>query len=143
MFTCEEADREVPPTGDAVHTKNLFLRDKKGKRHWLVVTDCAKAVDLRALAPRIGGDHLSLGSADRLQRYLGVTPGAVTILALINDRAHEVELVVDRDVWSARQLRCHPLVNTATLVLSREDVDRFITATGHRPSLIDMPVRVA
>ena len=133
----------MPPTGDAVHTKNLFLRDKKGKRHWLVVTDCAKAVDLRALAPRIGADRLSFGSPDRLHRYLGVQPGAVTILALINDRQHDMELVVDREVWSAARLRCHPLVNTATLVLAREDVERFLAATGHRPAQIDMPVRVA
>lgn len=135
VFTCAEADRAVPPTG-AAHTKNLFLRDKKGQRHWLLVTLCEKAVDLALVAQTIGADRLSLGSAERLQRYLGVTPGAVTILALINDPRHEVALLVDDDVWRADAVQAHPLVNTATLVISQSDLRRFLAATGHDPRVI-------
>jgi Ala-tRNA(Pro) deacylase len=142
VFTCEEAAAAVPVEPGTSHTKNLFLRDKKGRRHWLLVTDCAKSVDLRQLAPTIGADHLSLGSAERLARYLGVTPGAVTILALINDRDHAVELVIDADVWAAARLRCHPLVNTSTLVITRGDVERFLTLTGHAPAIVRVAGRV-
>jgi Ala-tRNA(Pro) deacylase len=135
VFTCDEAERAVPPT-TAAHTKNLFLRDKKGRRHWLLVTLCEKAVDLKQVAERIGADNLSLGSPDRLAKHLGVTPGAVTILALTNDPAHAVELVVDQDVWRAETLRAHPLVNTATLVIAQADVRRFLSVTGHEARVI-------
>lgn len=97
VFTCEQAEKAVPPIA-AAHTKNLFLRDKKGQRHWLLVTLCSKAVDLKQVAGEIGADKLSLGSPERLAKHLGVTPGAVTILALINDPDHAVELVVNDDV---------------------------------------------
>jgi Ala-tRNA(Pro) deacylase len=98
-------------------------------------------VDLKALGPVIGADHLSLGSPDRLMRCLGVTPGAVTVLALINDPDHQVELAIDEDVWQTDAWRCHPLVNTATLVLRRLGIDRFLAATGHPPRLVRVPER--
>lgn len=139
VYTCEQAESVVPASVTAVHTKNLFVRDKKGKRHWLVVTSCGKAVDLKALARIIGADNLSFASAERLQRNLGVTPGAVTILGLANDHAHAVELVVDVDVWNAPALRAHPVVNTATLVLSRGDIVRFCELTGHTPQQVRIP----
>lgn len=135
VFTCDEAERAVPPIA-AAHTKNLFLRDKKGARHWLLVTLCSKAVDLKQVAEAIGGDKLSLGSPERLLTHLGVTPGAVTILALINDPTHAVELVVDEDVWQAPSIRAHPLVNTTTLALAQSDVRRFLRATGHEARVV-------
>lgn len=141
VYTCDEADRLVPHTLGGVQTKNLFLRDGKGRRHWLLVTSCAKAVDLKALAPRIGADNLSLGSAERLQRFLGVTPGSVTLLALVNDPTRDVTLLVDQEVWEAASWRCHPLVNTATLELSRRAVEDFLQLTGHTARRLDVPVR--
>jgi Ala-tRNA(Pro) deacylase len=141
VFTCEDVARLGPAEAAGVQTKNLFLRDHRGRRHWLLVTSCEKPVDLRALAPRIGADHLSLASPDRLARLLGLTPGSVTVLGLAHDTAHEVALVVDADVWRADAWRCHPLVNTATLVLARADVERFLAATGHRPEVVEVPAR--
>ena len=141
VYTCEEAAREVPVEADAVQTKNLFLRDKKGRRHWLLVTTCEKPVDLKALAPRIGADNLSLASPDRLARYLGLTPGSVTVLGLVNDPRHEVQLLVDADCWRADAWRCHPLVNSATLVISRPEIERFIASTGHEARVIEVPER--
>jgi Ala-tRNA(Pro) deacylase len=135
VFTCDEAERAVPSI-PAAHTKNLFLRDKKGVRHWLLVTLCSKSIDLKEVACAIGADRLTLGSPERLAKHLGVTPGAVTILALINDPTHAVELVVDDDVWHAESIRAHPLVNTATLTLSQPDVRRFLAATGHDARVI-------
>ncbi len=141
VFTCEEAARLVPAEANGVHTKNLFLRDRKGKRHWLLVTDCAKPVDLKAIGPSIGADGLSLGSPERLARHLGVTPGAVTLLALVNDPDRTVELLIDREVWGGQALRAHPLVNTATLVIARDEVARFLERTGHQPRVITVPAR--
>jgi Ala-tRNA(Pro) deacylase len=141
VYTCEQAERAVPNIGDAAHTKNLFLRDKKGRRHWLVVTLCSKAVDLRALAPLVGADNLSLASAERLAQHLQITPGAVTALALIADPQHNVQLVVDADVWQHDALCCHPLVNTSTLVLSRPDLQRFFDFTGHVPQIVKVAAR--
>lgn len=142
VYTCEEAVRALPDIGDAAHTKNLFLRDKKGRRHWLVVTLCSKAVDLRQLAPHLDADNLSFGSAERLASHLQITPGAVTALALIADTRHAVDLVIDADVWRHDALCCHPLVNTATLVLSREDLRRFFDFTGHTPRIVRVAARV-
>ena len=140
VFTCDEADAAVPDHA-AVQTKNLFLRDKRGRRHWLLVTSCEKPVDLKGVATLLGADTLSLGSPDRLWKYLRVTPGSVTILALMYDANREVELVVDRDVWSGVPVRCHPLVNTATLVLEHDQLQRFLDVTGHTPRVIDVPAR--
>lgn len=141
VYTCDDVTRIVPAAAGGVQTKNLFVRDKKGQRHWLVVTDCSRSVDLKALGPRIGADNLSLGSPERLARHLGVTPGSVTLLGLINDPEHRVSVVIDRPVWESGSLRCHPMVNTATLVIPQDGVRRFLQATGHTPQVIDLPVR--
>ena len=137
VFTCGEAERAVPETG-AVHTKNLFLRDKRARRHVLLVTTCAKAVNLRAFAGQVNADNLSFASPERLLRYLGVEPGSVTILGLANDAAGEVELYIDKDVWHAERIHAHPLVNTATLVLRHDDLVAFLDRTGHRPTIVGL-----
>jgi Ala-tRNA(Pro) deacylase len=140
VFTCDEADAAVPSHA-AVQTKNLFLRDKRGRRHILLVTSCEKAVDIKRFADLADADHLSFGSPDRLAKYLGVTPGSVTVLGLMNDAEHGVELFVDGDVWRTPAWRCHPLINSVTLVLSREDVERFLTHTGHMPRVVELTSR--
>jgi Ala-tRNA(Pro) deacylase len=140
VFTCEEALRLVPPLPGA-KTKNLFLRDRKGRRHFLVVVGYEKAVDLKALTKVLGVSKLGFASAERLQRYLGVDPGAVSMLGVLNDTQAEVELIVDRELWKAEAFQCHPLVNTSTLVISRKDLQRFFEATGHLVRLLDVPGR--
>jgi Ala-tRNA(Pro) deacylase len=100
-----------------------------------------KQVDLRALSETIGANRLSFGSAERLKRYLGVAPGAVTLLAVFNDSDHAVSLLVDEDLWQAEAFQFHPLVNTATLVLARQEVARFVELTGHALQLICVPGR--
>ena len=141
VFTCEEADRLVPAAAQAVQTKNLFLRNKKGDRHWLLVTDCRKPVDLKALGPVIGAEHLSLGSPDRLQRYLGLTPGSVTIFGLLNDPDQAVSLVIDEEIDGLPAWRCHPMINSATLVVPRDGVARFLALTGHQARVVGVPAR--
>jgi Ala-tRNA(Pro) deacylase len=141
LMTCEDVARVMPAGLEAVHTKNLFVRDKKGRRHWLVVTVCEKPVDLKRVTEIAGADNLSFASPDRLMRHLGVTPGAVTVLGLVHDETHAVSLLVDRDVWAAERLCCHPLVNDATLVLTHQGLARFLAATGHEPRVIEVPTR--
>jgi Ala-tRNA(Pro) deacylase len=138
VYTVKEAARLVPALPGA-KTKNLFLRDKPGRRHFLVCVPAAKQVDLRALSESIGANRLSFGSADRLKQFLRVEPGAVTLLAVFNDPEQAVELFVDQDLWRFEAFQFHPLVNTATLVLSREAVARFVELTGHRLHVIRVP----
>jgi len=138
VFTIEEVERHVPPLAGAP-TKNLFLRDKKGTRQAIVVVGASKPVDLRALAASTGFERPSFGSADRLKRCLGIDPGCVSLLALINDPEHRVEVFIDRDVWTAEAFHCHPLVNTSTLSLPHDGAERFLSATGHGYRLVDVP----
>ena len=82
---------------------------------------------------------MSFGSAERLKKYLGVEPGAVTLLAIYNDPDHAVEVCIDKDLWESEAFNFHPLVNTATLVISRKNLGRFIEATGHEIQISDVP----
>ena len=134
VFTCSEADVHRPKT-PAVATKNLFLCDKKARRFFLVVTACEKTVDLARLAAQLDVPHLRFGSEQNLLRRLGVTPGAVTMMALVNDTARQVELWVDAEIWPEEYFLSHPLVNTATLVLAKDELLRFFSLTGHQVHL--------
>jgi len=140
VFTCDQAYAAIPDD-PAVQTKNIFLRDKRGRRHLLLVTTCEKAVDIKRFAEQANADHLSFASAERLMKYLGVAPGSVTVLGLIHDTTNAVELYIDADVWQTAQWRCHPLVNTSTLVLARPDIEKFLASTGHTPHVITLETR--
>ena len=140
VFTCDEAYAAMP-NEPAVQTKNIFLRDKRGRRHLLLVTTCETAVDIKRFAEQADADRLSFASPERLMKYLGVEPGSVTVLGLMNDVEKAVELYVDADVWQTPRWRCHPLVNTATLVLSQSDVEKFIASTGHTPRVLALETR--
>jgi Ala-tRNA(Pro) deacylase len=135
VFTVEEAKR-LRGILPGAHIKNLFLRNKKG-RMWLAVIDEDRKVDLGDLANRLGAGRFSFGSPDRLMAHLGVLPGAVTPLALINDRQHLVEPVLDRAVLGNGPVNCHPLTNDMTLALDPGDLLRFIEACGHHPQILD------
>jgi Ala-tRNA(Pro) deacylase len=136
VMTVDESERLVPPLPGA-KTKNLFLRDKKGARHFLVTLPHDLAVDLNALGAQLGAGRLGFASAERLARHLGVTPGSVSLLALFNDHAHAVEFVIDRRLWDAAAVHAHPLVNSATMVIAHDDLARFLAATGHVPRIVD------
>ena len=140
VYTCEQSNAVLGPIPGG-RTKNLFLRDDKGKRHFLLTTRDDKQADLKRLSDQLGIKRLGFASADRLLQYLGVDPGSVTMLALINDTSHSVQLLIDRDVWSEQSLHCHPLVNTATLVIPRTELERFFSLTGHAVQLVDVPSR--
>lgn len=134
VFTCEEADAHHIGI-EAVHTKNLFLCDKKARRFFLAVTSCEKTVDLDELAAKFGVSHLRFASEENLMRLLGVTRGSVTMMGLVNDTDHRVELWVDETLWAGERFLTHPLVNTATLVLEKAGLLRFFEITGHSPRM--------
>jgi len=138
VYTSEQARRLIAPLPGA-SAKNLFLRDKKGQRHILLTLDDRKTLSLRALAGQLGLSKLSLASAERLHERLGVEPGAVSLMALVNDPARSVEVLIDRDIWQAEAMHCHPLINTATLVIPLSGIRAFLAATGHTARLVDIP----
>lgn len=141
VYTCEEANEQVPELPGA-KTKNLFLRDGKGRRHFLVSLGQEKTVDLKALAALLGLSKLGFASEKRLNTYLGLTPGAVTILGVFNDQDRQVELLIDEQLWQAEAFQCHPLVNTSTLVIKKADLERLLNLTGHPPRIVDVPERL-
>jgi Ala-tRNA(Pro) deacylase len=137
IATAEEGDRYW--TGiEAMHSKNLFLRNQKGDRHYLLVVVHSKRVDLRSVANQIGDGKLSFASPERLLKHLGVTPGSVSPFGLMNDSGHAVRLFLDRDLETAGRVSFHPNINTATLVLTREDFVRFVRDTGHEMKWVDV-----
>ena len=130
VFTVEEAEQYwagIP----AAHCKNLFLRNVKGTRHYLVVLGHSKTADLRAIAARVGDDKLSFASPDRLMRFLHLTPGAVSPFGLIHDSARDVIVVLDADLPGTERVGFHPNVNTATITLLTADFLRFLEARGN------------
>ena len=138
VMTVEESERLVPKLPGA-KTKNLFLRDRKGARHFLVTVPHDRAVDLNALGSTLDAGRLGFASPERLAKHLGITPGSVSLLALVNDAAAAVEFVIDRALWMAPAVQAHPLVNDATMVLAHADLERFLAATGHTPRIVDVP----
>jgi len=130
VATVEEAERHWAGI-DATHCKNLFLRNQKGNRHYLVVVGHTKRVDLRAVADQIGDGKLSFGSPERLMTHLGLTPGSVSPFGLINDHGHQVRVVIDRDLKAATRLSFHPNINTVTLTVAAPDFARFLESSGN------------
>ncbi len=130
VFTVEEAERYwagIPAT----HCKNLFLRNAKGSRHYLVVLGHAKKADLKALSAALGDDRLSFASPDRLMRFLHLTPGAVSPFGLIHDSARDVIVVLDSDLPGTDRIGFHPNVNTATITLLTAEFLRFLASRGN------------
>jgi Ala-tRNA(Pro) deacylase len=140
VFTVEEA-RALRGPIDGSHTKNLFLRDKKGAM-WLVVLPEDRDIDLQDLAVRIGAKRLSFGSAERLMKNLGVIPGAVTPFGVVNDRDRAVRIVIDRAVLDHEPLNFHPLDNAMTTSIGADDFIAFLEAEEHAPQIIDFERRV-
>jgi Ala-tRNA(Pro) deacylase len=138
VFTSQQARDLIEPLPGA-SAKNLFLRNKKGNRHFLLTVDDLKTVNLKALAVSQNISGLSLASPERLLKYLGVTPGAVSLMALVNDTDLQVEVLIDEDLWIADSLHAHPLVNTATLVIPLSGIKTFLSTTGHSARLVKIP----
>src|SRR5215470_6820159 len=116
------------------HTKNLFLRDKTGALYLVVALEDA-SIDLKSLQRRLGAARFSFASADLLREVLGVEPGAVTPFAAINDTGHRVTVILDAAMMEHETLNYHPLVNTMTTSIRRDDLLKFLESTGHGPRI--------
>lgn len=125
VHTMEDMDKLGLPAKGTL-CKNLFLRDSKGKRHFLVTLPESKSVDLKKLGKTLGAGNLSFASEERLEKYLSLKQGAVTPFGLMNDPEHHVEFFIDNDLSREKKLGIHPLENTATVFLSYKDLDKFL-----------------
>jgi Ala-tRNA(Pro) deacylase len=138
VFTVAES-QAIKGTIPGGHSKNLFVKDKKG-RIFLIVAHAETRIDLKRLHETIGASgRLSFGSADLLREVLGVEPGAVTPFGLINDREGRVSVVLDAALMAHEPINFHPLVNSRTTGVSRADLLAFLRATGHEPRVLALP----
>lgn len=134
LFTVADSsklERALP----GAHTKNLFLKDEGGDL-FLVVVQATTRVDLKALARTLGAGRFSFGKPDLLMEALGVSPGSVTAFAVLNDGSHRVRIVIDAELMLHETINCHPLENTATTSIARDDLMRFIRSCGHEPRIV-------
>jgi Ala-tRNA(Pro) deacylase len=137
VFTVEQAEQHWTNITGA-HCKNLFLRNKKGNRHYLVILLTSKQADLKQLNAKLKEDRLSFGSAERLQKYLGLEPGAVSPFGLINDNQNDVIVIVDQDLRRVDRVNFHPNVNTATVGIETADFERFLAWAGNEVCFFEL-----
>ncbi|AOT68655.1 prolyl-tRNA synthetase associated domain-containing protein [Geosporobacter ferrireducens] len=137
IYTIEEAN-QLNLDMQGQHCKNLFVRDKKGEKHYLVIIEESKKVDLKSLSKQIESTNLSFASEERLLRYLGLTPGAVSPFGLVNDMEKHVEVLLDSDLTDLKHISFHPNVNTATITLRFEDFKKFLNWCGNELRLIQV-----
>jgi Ala-tRNA(Pro) deacylase len=130
VFTVDDADKYWTALR-GTHCKNLFLRNKKGNRHYLVIAPTSRAVDLRQLNALLREDRLSFASPERLMKYLGLEPGSVSPFGLINDTGKDVRVILDEALRRSEFLGFHPNTNTATLDISFADFEKFLAWRGN------------
>jgi Ala-tRNA(Pro) deacylase len=138
VFNADDAATHWNPIG-GTQCKNLFLRNKKGDRHYLVVLEISKRADLKDLVKLVGDDRLSFGSPERLMAELGLTPGSVSPFGLLNDADGSVRVLVDRDLKGADRLIFHPNINTASVVVSWGDLEKFLATRPNVVRVITLP----
>jgi Ala-tRNA(Pro) deacylase len=134
LFTVEQSQslRGTIPGG---HTKNLFLKDKKGALYLVTAPEDA-TIELKSLHRRLGASgRFSFGSAELMREVLGIEPGAVTPFGAINDTAGRVTIVLDQGLMEHAVVNAHPLVNTMTTSIGRGDLVKFLNSTGHAPRI--------
>ncbi|MBR5976027.1 MAG: prolyl-tRNA synthetase associated domain-containing protein [Clostridiales bacterium] len=128
MAACNEIDAVL----DVVICKNLFLCNKQGTRFYLLMMPGDKKFRTKELSKQIGSSRLSFAPPEAMLRYLDIEPGAVSIMGLMNDHEHAVQLLIDEDVLKGEYLGCHPCVCTSSLKMRTQDVvEKFLPATGH------------
>ena len=121
---------------DGLHSKNLFLKNKKGAL-WLVVAEESQTIQLNTLRKHLQAGNWSFASAELLMQHLGVEPGSVTPFGVINDLHHNVQVVLDQNMAEAEHVNFHPLINTRSTTLSGAALLRFFDKTGHSPMILD------
>lgn len=130
VFTCEEAQKYRKGI-EGESFKNLFLRNKKGNKHFLLVTFANKQIDLKRISEMMKEKNLSFASSERLFKYLKLTPGSVSPFGLINDKKREVKVILDKEITKEKIFNFHPNINTATFQISNEDFKKFLKWCGN------------
>ena len=135
-----EACREVEGLLGCVICKNLFLTNRQQTDFYLLIMPGGKPFKTKYLSAQIGSSRLSFGGAEDMERLLGVTPGSVSLLGLMNDREGKVRLLVDRDLLCDEYFGCHPCINTSSLRIAMRDVrEKLLPALGHEPNFVELP----
>lgn len=136
MEDCQEIDRIL----EIVICKNLFLCNRQHTHFYLLMMPGDKIFKTRDLSGQLGTSRLSFAEPEYMLEFLNITPGAVSVMGLMNDRENHVQLLIDRDVLSGELMGCHPCVNTSSLRMKTKDIlDRFLPAVGHAPIVVDLP----
>jgi len=137
VYTIPELEKENPEA-KGTHCKNLFLRNAKGNKHYLVLLTSEKTVDLGRLAEKIGTTKLSFASERRMDKYLSLGQGAVSPFGLINDQNNEVEMIIDQDIKLQAFITVHPNVNTASVSIDLADFEKFLDWVGNKVQFVKM-----
>ena len=138
MEACEEIDR-VLGDGTAI-CKNLFLCNRQATEFYLLLMPGDKPFKTKELSAQIGSSRLSFAKSEYMEKYLDITPGSVSVLGLMNDKAGKVRLLIDRDLLKGERFGCHPCINTSTLSFSTRDlIEKIIPAMGHEPTYVELP----
>ena len=122
----------------ATHCKNVFFRNHKGNRHYLVVLEHTRNISIHDLEKRLKQGKLTFASPERLNKYLGVLPGSVTPFGLINDTTHHVPVFIDANLEKSETISFHPLINTASIVVKFTDFMRFMNNSGNSYEFITL-----
>ena len=137
MEACNEIDKVL----DVIICKNLFLCNRQETQFYLLMMPGDKPFKTKDLSKQIGSARLSFGKAEYMEEYLDIKPGAVSIMGLMNDTEHHIQLLMDRPVAESEYLGCHPCVSTSSLKMKTKDIlEKFLPAVGHEPIMVDLPV---
>ena len=137
MEACNEIDKVL----DVIICKNLFLCNRQETQFYLLMMPGDKPFKTKDLSKQIGSARLSFGKAEYMEEYLDIKPGAVSIMGLMNDTEHHIQLLMDRPVAESEYLGCHPCVSTSSLRMKTKDIlEKFLPAVGHEPIMVDLPV---
>ncbi len=123
---------------DATHCKNLFFRNHKGNKHYLVILEHTQALNIRDLEQRLRQGKLTFASPKRMKKYLGISPGSVSPLALIHDSEKHVHVFLDKNLEKSDTISFHPCINTASIVITFEDFIRFLNHLGNSYEYVQM-----
>lgn len=131
VYTSKEAEKYVDESMEGSRCKNLFLRNQKGNKHFIIIIDHSKRVNLKELSKDLGEKTMSFASENRLKKYLGLLPGSVSPFGIINDTNKEVIVVIDKELKNKEKINFHPNINTETLTILLKDFERFLEWSGN------------
>ncbi len=134
VYTCEEAEKYNKDI-KGVHSKNLFIKDKKSKRFYLVILPASKKLNMDNLGELLN-DNIKFADEEDLKNILGLNKGAVSPFGLINDKENKVQIIIDKEVWNSKFVSFHPNINTETLELTKEDFHKFIKSLNNKVVII-------